>query len=223
MSTPAPREVIIDGLRYIPDPAQIVRPGRWDRALADLEPDPPSGAWGMSGRTARVQVNMPGGRDACLRVVQINRRRKVPSGYWENIARAAAAHDIPAALLMAVFCRESNHGAALDKRGEGDGGHAFGVGQVDKRYHDQAGRPDPYSMAHMQQCAGILDDYRDQVASKHPDWADKYVIKGAAVAYNSGVRNVATIVRMDRGTTGNDYGADVCARAQVYAQLAAVG
>jgi hypothetical protein len=119
-------------------------------------------------------------------------------------------------MLTAICCRESNQGHALDSNGEGDGGAAFGVGQVDKRYHTQRGRPDPYSYEHLEQAASIAAQYRDEVAAKHPDWADRYVLKGAAVAYNSGVGNVATIENMDGGTTGSDYGADVMARAQFY-------
>ena len=59
-------------------------------------------------------------------------------------------------------------------------------------------------------------EYMGQVARKHPSWDDPYVLKGIAVAYNSGPGNVGSIERMDVGTTGNDYGADVTARAQFY-------
>lgn len=200
-------------------PAGGQNTGRWLTALRDLEPDAPTGAWGMSAQTARAQVNMPGGVPASEAIVRINRDRKVPQGYWNNVAQAAHEHDIPGCVLCALFCRESHHGAALDSRGEGDRGAAFGVGQVDKRYHTQQGRPDPYSLEHMRQAAGIFADYRNQIAKRHPDWKDKYVLKGAAVAYNSGVGNVVTIERMDRGTTGNDYGADTMARAQAYDRL----
>ena len=51
---------------------------------------------------------------------------------------------------------------------------------------------------------------------RHPDWSDENVLKGACVAYNSGVSNVVTIAGMNRGTTHNDYGDDVIARAQFY-------
>jgi hypothetical protein len=60
--------------------------------------------------------------------------------------------------------------------------------------------------------------FRQQVQKKHPSWPDEDVLKGALVAYNSGLRNVQTIARMDSGTTGNDYGADVMARGQFYLQ-----
>lgn len=189
---------------------------RWTAAMLALEPDSHTGAWGMSARTARAQVSMPGGRAASERIVQINTTRKAPDGYWERMRKVAAEHDIPSALLIALACRESHHGHALDSRGYGDRGHGFGVLQVDSRHHKQAGKPDPYSIEHMRQAAGIFAGYRDKVAAKHKDWADKYILKGACVAYNSGVRNVDTIPGMDLGTTGGDYGADVMARAQIY-------
>ena len=71
----------------------------------------------------------------------------------------------------------------------------------------------------MAQCAEILTQYLADVEAKHPDWPDKYILKGALVAYNSGVKNVQSIEGMDRGTTGNDYGADTAARAQYWQEL----
>lgn len=195
---------------------------RWLRALQDLEPDYPTGAWGMSARTARVVVNMSGGRPASEAVVRINKNRRVssrPDDYWERLKQVAKEYDIPGAVVMAICCRESNQGAALDRDGEGDAGNGFGVMQVDRRYHKQRGSGDPYSLEHLRQGCAIFSDYRETVAKDHPDWEDKYVLKGASVAYNSGTKNVATIKRMDKGTTGDDYGADVMARAQYYLAL----
>lgn len=199
---------------------------RWLQALLDLEPDKPTGAWGMTARTARYAVNMAGGRAASEQAVRINRARVVtgrPGDYWERIAQAAGEYEIPVAVVMALCCRESNQGAALNSRGEGDGGNGFGVMQVDKRYHTQRGRPDPYSLEHLRQGCEIFAGYRGDVARIHPMWEDKYVLKGACVAYNSGLDNVVTIERMDRKTTGNDYGADVMARAQYYQQIVVAG
>jgi len=93
--------------------------------------------------------------------------------------------------------------------------------QVDKRSHAVEGIPDgPKSLAHVEQATGIFANCLQQVQQKHPNWEDRYVIKGAAVAYNSGLRNVQTKEGMDIGTTGNDYGSDVMARAQYYANHA---
>ena len=124
--------------------------------------------------------------------------------------------DVPPALLAAIASRESRCGNALTADGTGDQGNGFGIMQVDKRFHEIVGGP--RSQAHINQATGILVNFRQQVQRKHPSWADEDVLKGALVAYNSGMRNVQTIAKMDSGTTGNDYGADVMARGQFYLQ-----
>ena len=78
--------------------------------------------------------------------------------------------DIPGPLLTAVASRESGIGAALTSDGWGDRGNAFGILQVDHRYHTLLGPPDPYSFAHMQQAAGILAKAHDDMMTKFPDW-----------------------------------------------------
>jgi len=129
---------------------------------------------------------------------------------------AAVLVGMPAALLLAVASRESHAGAALDANGWGDAGHAFGVLQVDRRFHRIAGTESPASYAHLLQGAGILREALDRVAQKHPGWPSEAQLEGALVAYNSGVNNVQTLAGMNRGTTHNDYGADTLARAQWY-------
>ena len=124
--------------------------------------------------------------------------------------------DVPPALLAAIASRESRCGNVLAADGTGDHGNGFGIMQVDKRFHQVVGGP--RSQAHINQATDILVNFRQQVQKKHPSWADEDVLKGALVAYNSGLRNVQTIARMDSGTTGNDYGADVMARGQFYLQ-----
>jgi zinc D-Ala-D-Ala carboxypeptidase len=52
----------------------------------------------------------------------------------------------------------------------------------------------------------------------HPDWESEYILKGAIAAYNFGPSNVQTRENIDLGTTNDDYGADVLARARFYAQ-----
>jgi hypothetical protein len=137
---------------------------------------------------------------------------------------AAAKFGVPAALLAAITSRESRGGNILNAQGWGDchGGQCYGFGimQVDKRSHSIEGLPDPKSLEHIEQATGIFANCLQQVQQKHPNWEDRYVIKGAAVAYNSGLRNVQTKEGMDIGTTGNDYGSDVLARAQYYANHA---
>jgi N-acetylmuramoyl-L-alanine amidase len=129
---------------------------------------------------------------------------------------SGTAFDVPPALLAAIASRESRCGHVLAPDGTGDSGNGFGIMQVDKRFHRVLGGP--RSQEHVNQAAAILADFRKKVQSKHPSWADEHVLKGALVAYNSGLRNVQTIARMDSGTTGNDYGSDVVARGQFYLQ-----
>jgi membrane-bound lytic murein transglycosylase MltF len=124
--------------------------------------------------------------------------------------------DVPPALLAAIASRESRCGHVLSPDGTGDNGNGFGIMQVDKRFHVVVGGP--RSQEHIDQATEIFVNFRSQVRDKHPTWADKDVLKGALVAYNSGVDNVQTIDGMDRGTTGNDYGSDTIARGQFYAQ-----
>jgi hypothetical protein len=137
---------------------------------------------------------------------------------WKIAGRfvsVAGKFGVPAAILAALASRESRCGNILFSRW-GDNGNAFGIMQIDKRYHEILGQNDPASIEHIEQAAGIFTDNLEKVRQKHPKWKDKHVLKAAAVAYNSGVKNVKTIGKMDQGTTGDDYGSDVIARAQHY-------
>jgi hypothetical protein len=176
--------------------------------MLSLESTKPTGAWGKSnGGVSASHLNV----DANMQTYA----PAIPADYWRNLREAVSGHMIPPALLTAIFCRESNHGRSLDKNGYGDRGHAYGVGQVDVRYHIPDTSAGPYSVNHMRQCVEIWEEFYRLVSKKHK-WEQKYLVKGATVAYNSGAGNVQTIENMDAGTTGNDYGADVLARAQYY-------
>jgi hypothetical protein len=135
---------------------------------------------------------------------------------------AAVQTDLPAALLAAVASRETHCGALLDQNGEGDHGFAFGIMQVDKRFHQQAGRPDPRSQEHIDQAAGILKDYAHAVAAKFPDAAPEDCLLAAIAAYNCGVGGVHSIETPDDSTTHGDYSSDTWVRAQFFAEQWAV-
>jgi soluble lytic murein transglycosylase-like protein len=124
---------------------------------------------------------------------------------------------LPPALLAAIASRESRGGSAL-QGGWGDNRNAFGIMQVDKRFHKIEGLDNPASAAHIMQAAGILQSFLKEVQKRHPDWPPERQLQGAVVAYNSGVDNVRTLEGMDVGTTGDDYSNDVWARAQFYAK-----
>jgi len=185
---------------------------RWDQALMQA---PTTGA---SAATAS-QDGLSEGVQSSHKMAQTDLQRV--KAMADCFCAAAAKFGVPAALLAAVASRESRCGNVLHNDGWGDGGNAFGIMQVDKRSHAVEGIPDgPKSLAHVEQATGIFANCLQQVQQKHPNWEDRYVIKGAAVAYNSGLRNVQTKEGMDIGTTGNDYGSDVMARAQYYANHA---
>ena len=135
----------------------------------------------------------------------------------DRFRQVAAKFDVPMALVAALASRESRCGAVLTSNGWGDLDNAFGVLQVDKSFHSPlAGIPDPTSVAHIEQAIRLFADFRTQVQANHSDWEDEFVLKGAVVAYNSGIGNVQTKIGVDIGTTGGDYGSDVIARAQFY-------
>lgn len=129
---------------------------------------------------------------------------------------ASAVHDLPPALLAALASRESHVGALL-LRGWGDGGHAYGLLQIDRRYHEVDTTASPDSEQHIQQAAGILASNLATMLVQHPAWSPEWALRGAVAAYNSGASNVKTQHRMDVGTTHGDYSADVWERAKFYA------
>ena len=182
---------------------------RWTAALLEVDTN------GASATTAAQDSLAPGvGASRTMAATDLPRVVAIADRFVD----VAAKFGLPAAMLAALASRESRCGKVLQD-GWGDHGNAFGILQIDRRHHERIeGQPDPASVAHIEQAAGIIDDYLQQVMRKHPDWRDADLLKGAAVAYNAGVGNVQTVARMDLGTTGDDYGSDVIARAQYYFQ-----
>jgi hypothetical protein len=181
--------------------------GRWEIALREARPR------GASATTARQDQLTTQGVEASQQLARKDLDRVVRIA--NRFVSVAGKFGIPAAVLAALASRESRCGNALHN-GWGDGENAFGIMQVDKRSHRIEGQSNPASPEHIAQAAGIFTDFLEEVIQKHPRWADKHVLQGAAVAYNAGVNNVQTIAGMDTGTTGDDYGSDVLARAQYY-------
>ena len=180
---------------------------RWTAALRRASPT------GASAVTA-AQDGLQPGISASQQMARTDLQRVL--ALKDAFVLSGKTFDVPPALLAAIASRESRCGNVLAADGTGDQGNGFGIMQVDKRFHQVVGGP--RSQAHINQATDILVNFRQQVQKKHPSWADEDVLKGALVAYNSGLRNVQTIARMDSGTTGNDYGADVLARGQFYLQ-----
>ena len=166
---------------------------------------------GASELTAK-QDGLHAGLEASRKMAQTDLPRL--QNYCADFIAVGLRHSLPPALLAAIASRESRGGKVLEN-GWGDHGHAFGLMQVDKRWHSPAGGP--YSREHIDQAAGILKDCVKTVTQKHPTWLAEQLLRGGVAAYNFGASNVKTISGMDVGTTGGDYSNDVWARAQALA------
>jgi hypothetical protein len=192
-------------------PADRDNMNRWERALAETE-------WaGASGKTASGQLGRgtPGGVPASEALAQRDLARvKRVAGVFADVA---AKFGVPAALLAGIASRESRCGIAL-ANGWGDRGNAFGIMQVDKNFHAIRNTADPCGIDHVEQATGIFATNLEALLgnSRCQGWEDRYLLQGATAAYNFGLRNVRTKAKIDEGTTGDDYGADVLARAKYF-------
>ncbi|XP_030229474.1 lysozyme g-like [Gadus morhua] len=169
---------------------------------------------GASSKTARAYGNglTGGGVQASEKMASDDLDRM--KSYKTIIGNVARKHDVDPALITAVASRESRGGAAISgTKGLGDNGNGYGLMQVDKRWHQPGGAWD--SEAHVDQATKILVDFVPVVQKKFPSWSREKQLKGALAAYNMG-EGVLDNADVDRITTGNDYSADVVARAQYF-------
>lgn len=218
-----PIQFVLDELGIeliISEDSQVMKP------ILNLQTDHPSPSveirrWVMALNEADTvgcspETRQPGGVAASQILAQADQGRA--NALKNRFHQAGKEFDIPPAVLAAIASRESRTGmdGILDADGFGDHRNGFGIMQVDKRHHNISGLSDPCGLVHIRQAAGIFASFRDQVARNHSGWSDGNVLKGAMVAYNSGVGNVQSIAQMDRGTTHNDYGSDVTARVKYY-------
>jgi len=197
---------------------------RLELALVSMRGSFPTGAWGVEKSHAKRLLGYSGisGVDASKAVVDINhiwleaQSDRIASDYFRKLEEVSEATQIPSAVLYGIADRESNQGRALRLNGWDDGGYAYGVCQVDKRFHHPKSSDGPYGLAHLMQAAEIfaygLADAYERFAPQ--GWSDSDVLKAAACIYNGGSGIVRTREGMDIGTTNNDYGADVMARAK---------
>ncbi|XP_416896.2 lysozyme g isoform X1 [Gallus gallus] len=166
---------------------------------------------GASQRTAKPEGLSYAGVAASEKIAE--RDLKNMDKYKETITKVANSKCIPPSLVAAVISRESHAGTAL-KDGWGDHGNAFGLMQVDKRYHKPHGAWD--SEEHIKQGTDILCQSITDIQKKFPTWSKEQQLKGGISAYNAGTRNVRTYEGMDVGTTHDDYANDVVARAKFF-------
>ena len=199
--------------------------GSDDQSSGGTQPAPPAGAnlnaildlfqsAGASAKTAK-QDHLPGGVASSETMAKTDRARVMASK--ENFKVAARAHNLPPALLAAIASRESRGGAVL-KNGFGDGGHGFGIMQVDDRNPfpvQQDGGP--AGQPHINQATKILADKLAQVIQKFPALSAVEQLEMAVSRYNGGAGKQPP--NSDQGTTGGDYMNDVWARARFYARV----
>ncbi|KAG5851813.1 lysozyme g-like [Anguilla anguilla] len=166
---------------------------------------------GASQKTAKQDSLSVQGVEASHKLAQSDLTRM--NKYKDVITKVAKAHKIEPAVIAGIISRESRAGApGVLTNGWGDHGNGFGLMQVDKRYHSPKGEWN--SEQHITQGTVILIDFIKKIQKKFPPWSKEQQLKGGISAYNAGVGNVRTYERMDIGTTGDDYGSDVVARAQ---------
>ncbi|XP_043971340.1 lysozyme g-like isoform X1 [Gambusia affinis] len=135
------------------------------------------------------------------------------NNYKFKINRVGNQSGIDPALIAAIISRESRAGNALTD-GQGDHGNAWGLMQVDIRYHRKEGDWD--SEEHLRQATGILVHFIERIQKKFPNWSREQQLKGGIAAYNMGDGNVHSYENVDENTTGKDYSNDVVARAKWY-------
>ncbi|XP_050405798.1 glycine, glutamate and proline-rich protein, partial [Patella vulgata] len=172
---------------------------------------------GASSRTASQDGINYGGAQASYKMVdndlaELNKRKSC-------YVQAGKNNCLHPAVIAAVASRETRGGKLLYSTGGwGDNHRAWGIMQCDLHASGLGSQCTKYgwdSCAHIDMMTRvILVPYIKQVRSKHPTWSAEQQMQGGVSAYNAGVGNVATVARMDIGTTGNDYSNDVMARAQ---------
>ncbi|XP_075469609.1 lysozyme g-like isoform X3 [Ascaphus truei] len=133
--------------------------------------------------------------------------------YKSVIMKVAREKAIDPAVIAAIISRECRAGNTL-KNGWGDNDNAFGLMQVDKRWHTIQGKWD--SEEHIKQGAGILIDMIGSIQKQFPSWTAEQRLKGGIAAYNCGPSRIQSYENVDNSTTGHDYSNDVLARAQWY-------
>ncbi|XP_053311965.1 lysozyme g-like [Spea bombifrons] len=133
----------------------------------------------------------------------------------DKIKSVANKKGMDPAVIAGIISRESRGGSVL-KNGWGDGGNAWGVMQVDKRYHKILGAWN--SEEHISQGTDILIGMFNSIKNKFPNWTIHQHLKGAIAAYNTGSGRVSSFSGVDDSTTGKDYSNDVVARARFYRQ-----
>ncbi|KAM4609897.1 lysozyme g-like [Polymixia lowei] len=133
----------------------------------------------------------------------------------DKIDRVARREGVEPAVVAGIISRETRggRGAGLHQ-GWGDNGNAYGLMQVDKRWHTPRGGWD--SEEHISQGVQVFKGSYSDIERKHSNWNKEQKLKGALAAYNMGASNVDSYEGVDAATTGEDYANDVTARSQYF-------
>jgi LysM domain-containing protein/transglycosylase-like protein with SLT domain len=169
---------------------------------------------GASAKTAK-QDKLPGGVGSSEKMADFDRKRVM--AHKHKFILAANQFSLPPALLAAIASRESRGGAVL-KNGFGDGGHGFGLMQVDNRNPFKVQQDGgPAGQPHINQATGILANKLAAVKKQFAGLSEVEQLQMAVSRYNGGAGKQPP--NSDAGTTGGDYMNDVWARARFYARV----
>uniref|UniRef100_A0A8C1M4C6 Lysozyme g n=1 Tax=Cyprinus carpio TaxID=7962 RepID=A0A8C1M4C6_CYPCA len=132
--------------------------------------------------------------------------------YKSMITKVGREKQMDPAVIAAIISRQSRAGAALED-GWGDHGYAFGLMQIDRRFHTLVGAAFDCK-EHIIQATEILISFIKEIKAKFPMWSQEQCLKGGISAYNAGVSTVSSYENIDARTSGKDFSNDVVARAQ---------
>jgi soluble lytic murein transglycosylase-like protein len=146
--------------------------------------------------------------------------------YKRPIMAVAQSTGVDPALIAGILSRESGAGLLLDANGLGDGGHGYGLMQIDDgSYKSWLGTHDWRNpLVNIRKGVSVLLDKRAELidlaraSGVHPSVGD--LLTWTVSAYNAGADGAFDGVldhdRSDAFTTGGNYAADVLARTAYY-------
>ncbi len=150
--------------------------------------------------------------------------------YMEAITAASGRHAVPVEVILGIGSRESAWGRTLTPHGPagvGDHGHGRGLMQIDDRWHKEFISSGKWSdpAKNIDYGVALVKANVDSLIKKYPGETD-LALQRALAAYNCGLGNLFESIAygedVDSRTTGQNYSADVLARAQFFAAKLAV-
>ena len=138
----------------------------------------------------------------------------------KKFEQAGKRYGVPAEVLAGIASRESRAGKHLTREGYDPGKKAYGVMQIDERFHKRRGSK-PDSQEHIDQAAEILANNKKAIDKdkRFVKWTEEQRMQASVAAYNMGLGNVKTWKNLDVGTTGGDYSKDVMLRSKAFSAL----